>query len=199
VVKQSALLPKHWPPAFCVALIVAIVIVAALTEIGLGRPIVSKSGRVLLWVGDPNSAETSQQLTDWYTFTHVVHGFLFYAALRLIVRRRPVMAPAGVAAVFVEAAWEVSENTPYVIERYRAATIALGYYGDTVLNSMSDILACALGFLLARFLPVRASVALVLGFELGLLYFIRDNLTLNILMLLHPFESIKQWQSAAGG
>ena len=102
------------------------------------------------------------------------------------------------AAVFVEAAWEVFENSSFVIERYRAATISLGYCGDSVLNSMSDIAACTIGFALARLLPARVSVALVVGTELALGYLVRDNLTLNVIMLVHPFEAIKQWQRAGG-
>ncbi|MGH9371058.1 MAG: DUF2585 family protein, partial [Vicinamibacterales bacterium] len=128
-----------------------------------------------------------------YTFSHIIHGFAFYGALWLVGRRWP----AGVrflAAVCIESAWEIFENTDLIINRYREATISLDYYGDSVLNSVSDILAMALGFQLAARLPVGAIVIATVAMELFVAYVIRDNLLLNILMLVHPFDAVRQWQ-----
>jgi hypothetical protein len=135
-------------------------------------------------------------LADWYSLSHIVHGLLFYALLWLIARRWPV-GRRFLAAMLIEAAWEVIENTPIVIDRYRATTAALGYSGDSVLNSMSDIVVMAVGFLLARKLPVWASITLLVLLEIIPLFVIRDNLTLNILALLAPNAAVQAWQ--AGG
>jgi hypothetical protein len=160
----------------------------------MGRPPICTCGHVGLWVGQANSSRTSQMLADWYSASHIVHGFLFYAVLWLLVRRWPVER-RFLAALILEATWEIVENTPMVINRYREATTALGYTGDTVLNSMSDIAMMALGFLAARKLPVWWAVAAVLLLELVPLLVIRDNLTLNVWMLLAPNAAIKAWQS----
>ncbi|QNN25412.1 DUF2585 family protein [Planctomycetales bacterium ZRK34] len=184
-------------PKWGVVIITALIVLTGLIEVMMGRPIVSKTGRIMLWVGDTGSAELSQQIADWYTFSHVIHGFLFYGALRLLTRRWGVSVwTLAAAAVFIEAGWEVLENTSFIIDRYRATTLAQGYYGDSVLNSVCDILACAAGVALARVLPVRISIAIVIVIELAMLWFIRDNLTLNVIMLLYPFESISRWQTA---
>jgi hypothetical protein len=180
----------------------AVAALAGGVELLMGRVPVSRSGHVRLWTGAVNSSENSQQVADWYSFSHVIHGIVFYAVLRLINRRtgRPRW-PLGlclVVAVSVEAAWEVFENTPFTIERYRRTTIALDYYGDSVLNSMCDILCCVVGFFAAARLPVWGSVALIAAMELFVGWAIRDNLTLNIIMLLHPFESIRRWQQGGG-
>lgn len=135
-------------------------------------------------------------LADWYSASHIVHGLLFYAGLSLLVRRWP-MEWRFFAALLIEAAWEVVENTPMVIDRYREATAALGYTGDSVINSLSDIAMMAVGFLAARKLPVWWSIALVLALELVPLLVIRDNLTLNVWMLLVPNDTIKTWQAGA--
>ena len=169
---------------------------AALILLAMGRPPICTCGTVKLWVGTANGPDNSQHLADWYTPSHVIHGFLFYALAWLALRRRPV-GTRLTAAVVLEALWEVVENSPFVIERYRHATMALGYTGDSVLNSMSDISAMILGFLIARRLPVWATVALALGLELLTLAVIRDNLTLNVVMLLAPSDAIRAWQ--AGG
>jgi uncharacterized membrane protein YiaA len=137
----------------------------------------------------------SQMLADWYSPSHVVHGLLFYAILWLAARRAPVER-RFLFALVVECAWEVVENTPMVIDRYRTATAALGYTGDSVVNSLSDIAMMALGFLAARKLPLWASVALLLALELVPLIVIRDNLTLNVWMLVAPSDAIRAWQSA---
>ena len=160
----------------------------------MGRPAICTCGTITLWVNESNSSRTSQMLADWYSLSHVVHGLLFYAGLWLLLRRWPVER-RFLAALLVEAAWEIIENTPIVINRYREETAALGYTGDSVINSVSDIAMMALGFLIARKLSVWWSVAIILALELIPLIVIRDNLTLNVWMLLAPNESIKAWQA----
>jgi hypothetical protein len=180
---------------YVVAFALAIVAAAAAIELSMGRVVMCRCGYVKLWHGIVNSAENSQHITDWYTFSHVIHGIAFYALLRLVARRSAV-ATRFLAAVFLEAAWEVFENTPLVIDRYRTATIALDYYGDSLVNSISDIVAMMAGFWTARTVPVWVSVALVIVLEVFVVVMIRDNLTLNILMLLYPLEAVRQWQAA---
>jgi hypothetical protein len=162
----------------------------------MGRNPICTCGAVDLWVGTRDSPRTSQMLADWYSLSHIVHGLLFYAGLWLVARRWPV-GRRFILALLIEASWEVIENTPMVIDRYRATTAALGYTGDSVINSLSDILMMAFGFLLARKLPVRASILLLIALELVPLFVIRDNLTLNIWALLVPNRTIAAWQ--AGG
>ena len=176
--------------------VMALMIVAASAALllAMGRPPICTCGTVELWVSQGDSPKTSQMLADWYSLSHVVHGLLFYAALWLAARRWPVER-RFVAALLIEAAWEVAENTPIVIDRYREATAALGYTGDSVINSLSDIVMMALGFVAARRLPFWASVALVLALELVPLFVIRDNLALNVWMLLSPSDALRAWQS----
>ncbi len=172
----------------------ALLVLAATAAIllAMGRPPICARGTVELW--GPVGPKQSQMLADWYSPSHVVHGFLFYAVLRLIAPRWPV-GRRFVVALLVEAAWEVVENTPAVIDRYREATIALGYVGDSILNNMSDIAMMAAGFLAARRLPLWASVTIVLLLEVVPLVVIRDNLVLNVWMLLAPNDAIRAWQS----
>jgi len=173
-----------------------LILATAAIELAMGREPWCRCGTIRLWQGAVNSPENSQQIADWYTPSHIVHGLLFYAALRLALPRLSLGARALIA-LGIEAAWEITENTSWVIDRYREATIALDYYGDSVLNSVCDMLAMLLGFWLAARLPAWASVLLGLGLELLALAVIRDNLTLNVLMLLAPSQAVRDWQ--AGG
>jgi hypothetical protein len=173
---------------------VIIVAAAAAIELLMGRTAICTCGAVDLWVATRDSPRTSQMLADWYSASHVVHGLLFYAALWLVFRRWPVER-RFLAAMLIEAGWEVIENTPFVIDRYRETAAALGYNGDSVVNSVSDILMMALGFLAARKLPIWGAILLVLALELIPLLVIRDNLTLNIWNLVAPNPAVQAWQA----
>ena len=174
------------------------VVIAAAILFTMGRVPICTCGYVKVWHGVVASSENSQHISDWYTFSHVIHGFAFYGLFWLI--GRPLGWSVGlrlVLAVTLESAWEILENTPLIINRYREATAALGYTGDSVLNSVSDIAMMGLGFLLARRLPVWVSVVIVLVLELVPLLVIRDNLTLNVWMLLAPNDALRAWQAGA--
>lgn len=170
-----------------------IVAATAVALLAMERPPICACGEIGPW--GAAGPRQSQMLADWYSPSHVVHGLLFYAALRLVARDWPVER-RFVAALSIEAIWEVIENTPAVIDRYRTATAALGYTGDSVVNSLSDMAMMAAGFLAARKLPLWASAVLLLALELVPLLAVRDNLTLNIWMLLAPNDAIRQWQQS---
>jgi hypothetical protein len=177
-------------------LALALVAVMAAILVWMGRPPICTCGEVKLWVGTVNGPDNSQHLADWYTPSHIIHGFLFYALASLALKRNPP-GDRLLACILIEAAWELLENSPIIIDRYREATVALGYAGDSVLNSAADVGWMVVGFALARRLPVWAMAALALGFELLTLAVIRDNLTLNVVMLLAPSDAIRAWQAGA--
>jgi hypothetical protein len=181
------------PLRIAVAIALLTMTLAAAVEHLMGRLWIAKSGVVKFWGGGPNSPDDSQQLADWYSFSHVIHGFVLYAGVRQLARRRGGVGFWFVIAVVLEATWEMVENSPLIIDRYRQ-TAAVGYSGDTVLNSMSDISFAILGFWLAARLPVWAVVTLAVGMEVMTTTLIRDGLVLNVIMLVHPFAAVRRWQ-----
>lgn len=191
---SSIAAPPHRPWLGPALAILGIAVVMAAVLLAMGRVPMCTCGSIKLWHGVVNSAENSQHIADWYTPSHIVHGLLFFGATYWLLPRRSLGFRAVVASL-VEAAWEIVENTPMVIGRYRDATMALGYTGDSVVNSVSDLAAMLLGFALASRLPVWTSVLLVLALELAALLAIRDNLALNILMLLWPVDAVRNWQA----
>ena len=196
-IKSNSSFLKRRETLITIGICVLVVAVTILILKVMGRPFISNSGTVKLWHAELVSSENSQHLSDWYSFTHIVHGFLFFFLLWLISKKIPQIRKFSVGfviAVVMESIWEVIENTNFVIYRYREATIALDYFGDSIINSTADILFMSLGFMMASRLSVLASVSFVAGSELLLAIVIRDNLALNILMLIYPIDAIKEWQ-----
>jgi Protein of unknown function (DUF2585) len=174
-------------------LIALIILVQVVIERLMGRVWLCECGVVKLWESEVHSSGNSQQISDWYTPSHIIHGFLFYGLGFLILRRAPISIRLGLAGL-IEAGWELLENSPLIIERYRSATMAYDYMGDSILNSGMDTVWMTLGFLAAWKLPVRVTIALAIAAEIATAFIIRDNLTLNVIMLIYPIEAIKVWQ-----
>ncbi len=179
---------QHWGALA----VVAVAMTASL--IGLGRNLICQCGYVKLWHGEVISSENSQHILDWYSPSHVLHGLIFYMALHFLLPRMNIGWRLVLAAV-VEAAWEIVENTSWIIDKYREDTIALDYYGDSVLNSASDMAMMVVGFFIAARAPVWLSVCLFIAAELFVGLIIRDGLLLNIIMLLYPLDWVRQWQA----
>jgi len=169
-------------------------VVGVVILLAMGRIPFCKCGVITAWSSDVMSNQQSQQFADPYTFTHVLHGIGFYFLLWFMFGRKLTVGRRLVLAVALETGWEILENTDYIINRYREATISLDYYGDSIFNSVGDILAMMLGFVFAYKLPPWASLGLFIAIDGLLLFFIRDSLLVNIIMLIRPIEAIKNWQ-----
>ena len=173
---------------------ILVLAITGLIEFYAGRSLLGPDGKFGWWEVSVWSAENSQRVADAYSFSHIIHGILFYALLWLFARKIPLRY-RFLMALGLEAGWEILENSPIIIDRYRAVTISLGYVGDSVLNSLSDIVMTGIGFIIAKYSKFWFSVFLVIVMELGCLFWVRDNLTLNVLMLIYPVQSVKIWQS----
>ena len=173
----------------------AVLLIQIIAEYMMGRTPICTCGYIKLWEGSVNSSGNSQHISDWYTPSHIIHGFIFYGVTYLLLRGKPI-AMRLLLALVIESGWELLENSPVIIDRYRTATISLDYYGDSILNSAMDTVFMVIGFFFASRAPVALTIAIAIFFELLTGYLIRDNLTLNVLMLIWPVEAIKTWQSA---
>jgi len=194
-------MPGHISPRYYGAAAILLIGVQIAILHHLGQPFLSASGRILLWVNDPWSPDMSQQLADWYSFSHIIHGFIFFAVLRLIAPRLP-LGVRLLLAMGVEIGWEITENSPAVIQHYRQQALAAGYVGDSILNSVSDVVMMSAGFLFASRVPGRIVIAIAVAFELFTAVMIRDNLTLNVINLIAPsgwapIAVIHDWQAGA--
>jgi hypothetical protein len=176
------------------AIIAGILVFQALSLSVMGRTPICECGTIKFWHGVVQSSENSQHVADWYSFSHVIHGFIFYGLLHLVLPHKSLGLRLALA-MGIEAGWELLENSDFVINRYRTATMALDYYGDSILNSISDSAMAMLGFLIAARIPVWTVVGLAFFFEAGTAYMIRDNLTLNVIMLLWPIDAVRSWQA----
>ncbi len=191
---------KHAPQLLALFTVLTI---TGLIEYLIGRIPYCSCGYIQFWYGDTNGPGNSQHITDWYSFSHFIHGLLFFGITHVISRytgrkkgleHRWSLGTRFVIAITLEALWELLENSPFVINRYRTATLAHDYEGDSILNSLVDIVTCGIGFICAKKIPVWMTVALIITLEVFAAYFVRDNLTLNIIMLLYPLEAVKLWQ-----
>jgi hypothetical protein len=193
----------NWAGKFLIkhrfAILSAVIVCSLVAAIELyeGRSLFGPDGTFGWWDGNVWGSENSQRVADAYSFSHIIHGMLFYGILWLAARKFPrfIIKYRFLWAILLEAGWELLENSPIIINRYREATIAQGYVGDSVLNSVSDVCMMIVGFIIARYAKVWMTILLIVAFEVGCLFWIRDNLTLNVLMLVHPVESVKAWQS----
>lgn len=194
-----------WPlriSKFSAAIALVLFVMFAAILFGMNRPPMCACGTIKLWHGIVQSSENSQHISDWYTLSHIIHGFLFFGAGHLLRRKWPRLFPLGVViclAILVEGAWEILENSPIIINRYREVTMSFGYAGDSIINSMADIGWMIGGFFAASRLPWKVTLILAISFEMFTAYMIRDNLTLNILMLAAPSGAVKEWQAAGTG
>ncbi len=199
--KQWSAMATTKQPFTYIMIVAALVLTQIAVLHAFGQPFMSASGRILLWVNDPFSADNSQQLADWYSFSHIIHGFIFYGLLKLAAPRAPV-AVRLLVAMGVEVAWELTENTPMVIQHYRQQALAAGYNGDSILNSVSDTAMMCAGFFLASRLRWPLVVGLAACLEIFSALSIRDNLTLNVINLIAPadwasIQAIHDWQAGA--
>ena len=191
----------HWPLrvskfSALIALLLSLAFIAILFF--MNRPPICACGTIKLWHGVVQSSENSQHISDWYTLSHIIHGFIFFGLGRLLLKKWP-LGLALCAAILVEGAWEILENSPVIIDRYREVTISYGYAGDSIINSVFDLVWMIFGFFLTSRLPWKVTLGLALLFEVFTAYMIRDNLALNVLMLAAPIEAVKEWQAAGTG
>jgi hypothetical protein len=192
---RSIILPRL-SLAAALAICAGIMLLSAAILAFMGHVLICKCGTIKLWHLSRSDSETSQHLTDWYTYSHILHGIILYWLTGVVAQGRLSVAARLVIATALEAGWEIFENTPLIINRYRSVTIARDYFGDSIINSMADIAAMIVGFLIAARLPAWVTVVLLIGVEVILLVLIRDNLTLNLIMLIHPMDWLREWQAA---